>query len=296
MPIKSLTRKYHKKKTLFDTLHSKQENNGVVNIHRIDKHNVGDFYCAPHHYFDELTGKNLDIFAYKRTDKTVRDQFKQAVSNNGLIVGGGGLLNRKGFQKQMNLFENLGKKGKKVVLWGVGHNSKEKGTYNKVTQYNIDVTKFGLVGTRDKSMPGEYVPCVSCLHPIFDNSYDPTHEVGIVFHKDTLKKPKIISLFKEYPTSSNTTDLQALINFVGASEKIVTDSYHVMYWSMLLGRKVVVIPNSSKFFDFQHRPVITTFEEAVDAFAKAETYPTLLAECREINRTFAAKAFDYLNI
>lgn len=296
MPIKSLTRKYHKKKTLFDAFRSEQENIGVVNIHRLDTHNVGDFYCAPHHYFDELTDKSLDIFAYKREDKIVRDDFIEKVSNKGLIVGGGGLLNRNGFTKQLNLFEKLGSKGKKVVLWGVGHNSKEKETYDKVTNYNIDVSKFGLVGTRDKTMPGEYVPCVSCLHPIFDTSYNQTQEIGIVFHKDTLKNPKIVSLFEAYPTSSNTTDLHSLINFIGASEKIVTDSYHVMYWSMLMGRKVVVIPNSSKFFDFQHRPVVTCFEDALDAFAKAETYPSLLEECREINRTFAAKAFDYLNI
>jgi len=296
MLIKILQRKYHKKKTLFDTLRHTQENNGVVNIHRLDTHNVGDFYCAPHHYFDTLTGKSLDIFAYKRKEKEVRQHFVESVSNNGLIIGGGGLLNRNGFANQMNMFEKLGAKGKKVVLWGVGHNSKEKETYDNVTNYNIDVTKFGLVGTRDMSMPGEYVPCVSCLHPVFDEIYDPIQEIGVVFHKDTVKKPKIVSLFKEYPTSSNTTDLQGLINFIGASEKIVTDSYHVMYWSMLLGRKVVVIPNSSKFFDFQHRPVVTTFEDALGAFAKAETYPSLLAECREINRTFADKAFDYLNI
>tara|TARA_R110002051_G_scaffold107616_2_gene180490 strand:+ start:38513 stop:39403 length:891 start_codon:yes stop_codon:yes gene_type:complete len=296
MPLKSLQRKYHKKKTLFNTLRSPQENKGVVNIHRLDTHNVGDFYCAPHHYFDELTNKSLDIFAYKREDKTIRENFVEQVSGKGLIIGGGGLLNRNGFSNQMNMFEKLGDKGKKVVLWGVGHNSKEKETYDKVKEYNIDVSNFGLVGTRDKSMPGEYVPCVSCLHPIFDKTYDSTQEIGVVFHKDTLKKPKILSLFEDYPTSSNTTDLHGLINFIGASEKIVTDSYHVMYWSMLMGRKVVVIPNSSKFFDFQHRPVFTTFEDALGAFAKAETYPSLLAECREINRTFAAKAFDYLNI
>jgi len=296
MVLKSLQRKYHKKKTLFDTLRHEQHNNGVVNIHRLDTKNVGDFYCAPHHYFDELKGKNLDIFAYKRKDKSIRENFVETVSNNGLVIGGGGLLNRNGFRKQMNLFEKLGEKGKKVVLWGVGHNSKEKETYDKVTGYNIDVSKFGLVGTRDKSMPGEYVPCVSCLHPIFDTKFTPIQETGIVFHKDTVKKPEIVALFRDYPTSSNTTNLEELINFIGVSERVVTDSYHVMYWSMLLGRKVVVIPNSSKFFDFQHRPVVTNFEDAVGAFAKAETYPELLAECREINRTFAAKAFDYLNV
>lgn len=296
MPLKSLARKYYKKKTLYDTLHHPQTNEGAVNIHRLDTFNVGDYYCAPHHYFEQLKGKSLDIFAYKRLDKATRQHFVKTVSDHGLIIGGGGLLNRNGFRKQMRLFERLANKGKKTVLWGVGHNSKEKNTYDNVSHYNIDVSKFGMVGTRDKSMPGDYVPCVSCMHPIFDASYTPTQEIGVVFHKDTVKKPEIVALFKDYPTSSNTTNLEELIGFIGASEKIITDSYHVMYWSMLMQRQVVVIPNSSKFFDFQHRPVITTFDEAVNAFAKAQTYPGLLEECRSINRTFAAKAFDYLNI
>ncbi|MQP24101.1 hypothetical protein GFJ94_03370 [Flavobacterium sp. LMO8] len=139
-------------------------------------------------YFDVLKGKSLDIFDYKSEDKTIRTHFINEISNRSIILGGGGLLNREGFALQMKMFEKLTNKEKKIVLWGVGHNEKSPKTYGKVSKYNIDINKFGLVGTRDYSMPGEYVPCVSCLHPIFDLKIDNNKEIGIVLHKDTIKK------------------------------------------------------------------------------------------------------------
>lgn len=293
---RTITRKLRKRAFNRDLRARPQTNEGVINIHRMDTYNAGDLYCAPHHYFDELKGTGRDIFNYKREEGSIRADFINDISKNGLIIGGGGLLNRNGFKLQMKAFEALAQRNKKTVLWGLGHNEKSPKTYGNVTTYNINVDHFGLVGTRDYTMPGEYVPCVSCMHSLFDQTYTETQEYGVILHKDTVKKPNVVALFKDYPTTSNTTDLEAIIQFIGASQKIVTDSYHAMYWSMLLGKKVVVIPNSSKFYDFKHKPVISRFEEAVGAFAKAETFPSLLAECRDINRKFADKAFDYLNL
>ncbi len=292
----SLKRKVRKRKVLRAALSLPQSNNGVINLHRMDTNNIGDWYCAPHHYFKELQGTALDIFDYKSEDPVVANNYSQQIANNALIIGGGGLLNRSGFKLQMNAFEKLPEKGKKIVLWGVGHNEKSPATYGNVTSYNVNTDKFGLVGTRDVNMPGAYVPCVSCLHPIFDKTYTTSQEFGVILHKDTVKKPKITTLFEAYPTTSNTTNLEELINFIGASEKVVTDSYHAMYWSMLLQKPVVVIPNSSKFYDFKHKPVISDFENALQSFQQAQKFPGLLEECREINRSFAQKAFDYLNL
>ncbi|WP_460218475.1 polysaccharide pyruvyl transferase family protein [Psychroserpens sp. MEBiC05023] len=294
--ISSAKRSIRKKQTIAKILKSEQHNEPVANVHRIDTRNAGDYYCAPHHYFEVLKGKSLDIFGYKSDDNDKRQNFIDTVNAKSLIIGGGGLLNRSGFNRQMKLFEKLSEQGKKTVLWGVGHNEKHPHTYDKVKHYNVDVSKFGIAGTRDYKMPGDYVPCVSCLHPIFDKPFEETQDFGIVFHKDTLKKPEILAKFQDYPTSSNTSDFEELINFIKASNKIVSDSYHVMYWSMLLGKKVVVVPNSSKFYDFQHRPVISDFDNALNQFSKTDVYPELLEECRAINMNFSEKVFDYLNL
>ena len=294
--INSLKRKWNRYDVTRKILNGNYFNESVVNIHRIDTKNIGDYYCAPHHYFEPLKGKYLDIFDYKNENEKIRSNYIEDVCNKSIIVGGGGLLNRGGFEMQMKLFEKISEKGKKIVLWGVGHNEKSKKNYGKVSKYNIDINKFGLVGTRDYSMPGEFVPCVSCLHPIFDQKFDTKNEVGIVFHKDTLKKENITKKYQNFATSSNTSNLEDLIEFIGESENIITDSYHTMYWAMLMEKKVITIPNSSKFFDFKHQPIISNFDDALNHLNKGETFSGILEECREINLKFSEKVFNYLNL
>ncbi len=300
MPIKqiiaSLRRKQTRKKTIRAIHSSVQKNEGVVTIHRIDKNNIGDYFCAPHHYFDTLKNTQLDIFDFKREDPTVTKNFIKKISENALIIGGGGLLNRKGFHLQMQLFQQLAQQDKKTVLWGVGHNEKSSKSFGKVTQYNIDISSFGLVGTRDYSMPGEYVPCVSCLHSVFDKPITEIAEVGIIFHKDTMKNKVITQKFSHIPSTSNTTNLEELIQFIGEHQNIITNSYHAMYWSMLLNKRVSVIPNSSKFFDFKYQPLFTHFEDCLSQYKKAEKYSGVKEECREINLKFYDKVANYLNL
>ena len=295
-PFSTIQISRRKKKVIKTILSSPQQHQGVVNVHSIDRNNIGDFYCAPHHYFEQLRGTEEDIFSFKKKEKEVRQNFIKKVNSNAVIVGGGGLLNRGGFKRQMKLFEDLTAKGKKVVLWGVGHNEKDPEKFGRVKNYNVNISKFGLAGVRDFSMPGEYVPCVSCLHSIFDETHIETQEIGIVFHKDTIKRSEVTTKFIHYPTTSNNNDLGNLIKFIGSSENIITDSYHAMYWAMLLGKKVVTIPNSSKFYDFRYKPIISNFENCVHDVKRATKYSGILEECRSINMKFARKVFDYLEI
>ncbi len=292
----SLFRKKRKRDVIKTIINSSQSNNDVVNLHRIDANNVGDFYCAPHLYFNELKGKQLDIFDYKSLDKNITENWISKICENSLIIGGGGLLNRNSFEMQINLFQQLHNKGKKTVLWGAGHNSKSKDQFGKINSYNIDPLKFGLVGVRDFNMRELWVPCVSCMHPIFDKSFDETQEIGIIFHKKTIKNKKLLGKLDQYPSTSNTTDLDHMISFIGASQTIVTDSYHAMYWSMLLGKKVVAIPNSSKFFDFKYHPIYSSFDNFESDLNKTHSYSGVLKECRDINLKFADKVFDFLNL
>ena len=272
------------------------KNDSIINIHRIDNNNVGDFYCAPHLYFNNIKGQSLDIFDYKSNDLDVLNNFHNKIKDNALIIGGGGLLNRSSFEMQMKMFEHIAQKGKKTVLWGVGHNEKKHSSLNKVKSYNIDTGNFGLVGVRDYNMKEEYVPCASCLNPIFDFKVDITQEVGVIFHKKTVKNKHIISQFKEYPSTSNTTNLEEMISFIKKTETIITDSYHAMYWSMLLDKKVIAFPNSSKFYSFKYQPIFSNLDNFKTDLKKAHSYSGILEECREINMKFSEKVFNYLNL
>ncbi|MBT8265843.1 MAG: polysaccharide pyruvyl transferase family protein [Bacteroidia bacterium] len=294
--LSSFSRARQKKQVLNTVLASDQKNEGVINLHRIDKGNVGDYYCAPHLYFDKLKDTQLDIFDFKSSDKKLSDNWIDKVSHNALIIGGGGLLNRGSFEMQMKLFEALSAKAKKTVLWGVGHNEKKSSSFGKVNNYNIDTDKFGLVGVRDFSMNESWVPCVSCMHPIFDKSFEEQQELGIIFHKKTIKNKQLLKELSAFPSTSNTTNIEDMISFIGSSQTVVTDSYHAMYWSILLGKKVVAVPNSSKFFDFKYKPVISSFENFQNDLSKTQSYSGVLEECREVNVKFADRVFDYLNI
>lgn len=304
MPVSDLLNKFSyfrknaQKKELVQSIlqFPEQQNNSVINLHRYDPTNIGDFYCGPHHYFEPLKNKHLDIFDYKREDIAVRENFKEKIVQNSLIIGGGGLLNREGFTIQMDLFEKLGAKGKKTVLWGVGHNSKYKHTYGKINKYSVDTSKFGLVGVRDYSMKEEWVPCVSCMHPIFDTKFDVKNEIGIIFHKKTLRNKSVLKKFSHFPSTSNDAVFEDVVQFIGETDTVLTDSYHAMYWSLMLGKKVMVFPNSSKFYDFKYQPVISSFQNFEKDLKKVKAYSGVLEECREINLKFAEKTFDYLNI
>lgn len=292
----SINRRINKYRVVNTILNSEQKNDGIVNIHRIDKDNVGDYFCAPHHYFKKLQN-SLDIFDYKNfDDKKIKNNFIETINSNALIIGGGGLLNRGSFERQMKMFEKLTSRGKKTVLWGLGHNEKDRHTFGNVTQYNIDTSKFGIVGVRDYDMKEEYVPCVSCLHPIMDTKLTIENEVGLIFHKKTLKNKTLLKKLNSYPSTSNTIDIEEIINFIAKTDTIVTDSYHAMYWAMLLGKKTIALPNSSKFYSFKYKPAFSDFENFESQIKNAPRYSGVLEECREINFKFSEKVFDYLNL
>ena len=277
-------------------LNKSQYNKDVINIHRYDPNNVGDFYCAPHNYFEELQGKVLDINGIRKVSKKDRINWVEEVSQKSLIIGGGGLLNLPHFDLQMKLFEALGDKGKKTVLWGPGHNDTNRDKFGKTVDYNVDLNKFGMVGVRDYSHKTHWVPCVSCLHPIFDRSFEETQEVGVLFGKKSSKNDALQKKLEHYPTSSNTTNLEDMVSFIGRSSTLVTDSYHAMYWGILMGKKTLAVPTTSKFFDFKYPTVITSYHAFENDLKKATNHTGVLEECREINHNFAKKVFDYLNL
>jgi polysaccharide pyruvyl transferase len=285
-----------KKRVIKRVLDLTQKNYDTINIHRLDINNVGDYYCAPHLYFDQLKDKALDISDFRLKNPKVVNNWISKVSNNSLIIGGGGLLNLRHFDLQMKLFENLNSKGKKTVIWGPGHNAIDFKAFNKNKIYNVDVTKFGLVGTRDYSMPNDWVPCVSCLHPIFNQKFNETQEVGILFGKKSTKNKQLLNKLDSYPNASNTTNLEKMVNFIGKTNTLITDSYHAMYWGILLEKKVIAIPTTSKFFDFKYQPIISSFETFETDLNKPQSYSGVLEECREVNLKFADKVFDYLNL
>ena len=81
-------------------------------------------------------------------------------------------------------------------------------------------------------------------------------------------------------------NLYLIIEILGSSDTVITNSYHGVYWATLLGRKVVCIPWGSKFNMFKHPPTMATERNWVEKIEKAKSYPEALEDCRKANIAF----------
>lgn len=190
--------------------------------------NLGDFLCTPMHYVDFNVHEHQSRFFLKsKAYKTIL---------------GGGAFNDLGIsQKSPN---------HSTIAWGVG--SSVHGLKSVPT--NADNLPFLLYGVRDIDATldaDKVLPCVTCLHPLVQ--IQAGHETGLFLNYDR----KITSrdffdkraIEKKYQVNIYTNYLDEW-SFMKAFEKhgkIITNSFHIAYWSLISGREVAIIGYSSKF-------------------------------------------------
>jgi hypothetical protein len=86
-----------------------------------------------------------------------------------------------------------------------------------------------------------------------------------------------------------------VIALMAQSRCIISNSYHGLYWAMLLGRKAVCVsPMSSRFYGFKYPPQFATAEDWKEKAEAAGVYPDYLEECRAENVKFYAKAKELI--
>lgn len=138
--------------------------------------------------------------------------------------------------------------------------------------------KAALYSCRDKTDNMRFVPCPSVFHPIVDiPPGDQT--VLIVGGSDTIDRD-VSSV-----SCSVALPLESYKECFTKADKVITNSYHTAYWSLLSGRKVKLIGYSSKFtsllkiFDIDSSNVIMYPKGDYDSFKgavqTAKTYPWL---------------------
>ncbi len=281
-------------------------------VFRADTNNVGDLYSSPCRYF-QFHGyevRNYDIL--RDIDKVVKEKVDV------LILGGGGLLNNyfKGSVKRLKELTGA----RLLVAWGVGqHEDQHNWQLNyKTFQYGEYLGGFTCIGIRDYGFEYQWVPCASCMHPIFDVEKEPVQEYVVFEHKN-FKIP-----VNGVPRLTNHgISFEEVIDFLASGETIITSSYHGAYWATLLRRKVIVFPFASKFYTLRYPVTIypaiwkkgkTTsllsalwrrggrvgeklcvnfgFWNKIGVYAK--TYPDALNECRMANRKFYESVLELL--
>jgi hypothetical protein len=205
------------------------------------------------------------------------------MNKNHIIVGGGGLIHQ--CHSQMEKIGNDGGKNGLLIGWSLGHNSHFiKDELNKYPSY---LNNYHLLGIRDYNTPFNYIPCVSCMNTLFDKQYEIKYPVGIYSHGDNMIDDE--GFDKSVPHYNNfNPSLEFVLNFIGSCEVIVTNTFHGLYWAMLLKRRVICVsPFSTRFSRFKYKfPIIENIDEYKDSLDKTYIYDNMVDECRQLNIEF----------
>lgn len=231
--------------------------------------NIGDRFAGPYHHFD-----------FK--DAIVRKKGARIRRAETIIIGGG--LMHNWLNKQLD--ECL-EKSQNVVAWGIGGFAGRK-----LRGLNRLKKRVSLCSTREYTETGpiDYVPCVSCMSPFLSNPNSPSHKVVLYAHdrrSDGLVTPEGI------PTRSNHGgSFQDALDFIASGETVVSNSYHGVYWALLMGRKVLCLPFNNKFQGYKMPPGYAGYDDWPQKLGLAQAYDDYLADSRAINQAFYQKVMN----
>lgn len=272
----------------------------IVNVHRKNTPNRGDLESAPCKYLVPQTDIHyIDILECRENNEKVVSLLEKASI---IIYGGGGLLDHDKFRDNFEFLKNH--YIDKLVIWGAGTNAISADT--KL----FDLSGIRFVGIRDRYAKTEvtnnlvdWVPCASCLHPWFDyfssilarnhrtlNSLSEAM-IGIFVNNagsETHHNFQESQLYSSKQLGNHKTNLFDILAFFSSSDILVTNSYHGVYWAMLLGIDVFARKTSNKFNCFKHE--IKLLESTQwDRHIYTYNQTSILSECRAANYDFFNK-------
>lgn len=242
----------------------KAKGNTLHFINRLDETNCGDMLCSPLLYYYDF----FKQYRIRRHDIRYID-YAAIASEDVVILGGGGLLN---YSEALNRnINHLLDTGAYVIAWALGFNAHTGCSDQPHTE--IDFSRFTLANTRDyeNSAGLPYLPDVTCKMEALRREYTIKREIGIARHKDH----PILQFTYEEITNSESVD--KILQFIGESRVILSNSYHMIYWALLMGKKVICVdPFSTRFFGYQHKPAYYTAEENLqECIQQASIYDVL---------------------
>lgn len=237
--------------------------------------NVGDAVCSPLQYF------SFDGYARSFHD------LRCLPPDGPVIFGGGGLLHPK---LDAIIEAEVVAHRRQVILWGIG------------TNYHGDdpsppepgwLPECALAGLRDwrgifENSNAVYVPCPSCMNCEFNRHRQATEQIVIYEHQDF---PIVIpgqDFIRRMNNRGDQFSFRGALDFIGSAETVITNTFHGLYWSLLLGRKAVCWkPFSSRFHHF--KPPVRFCDEGNWRQAVAGSIAALwyLKDCRQRNVEFA---------
>lgn len=168
-------------------------------------------------------------------------------SSEDLTILGGGVQN-------INILNSkLSHDYRKTILWGGGVSWPSP---KEIPQLTLEFLAWGV---RDRALTvneDNFLPCVSCMHPMIDyaRSSQKNDKTLLYINADPYIY-SLNSLFKTYLKAkingiqilTNRAPEEKFIDIWSRSNKIITNSYHGAYWSLLAGKQVSLFGYSVKF-------------------------------------------------
>lgn len=279
--------------SIYRHLFPRSSNGMIYFVHRIDD-NIGDLLSAPYRYYEFAKHHIIDICHL--------EQINKIPYGANIIVGGGGLM--------MPYFEPylkalLARRPAKLVWWAVGErriqNLASGYLSEQEAEYSIQSDWFSAndqVGFRQTSTFYPFLPCVSCKAI---GSYRLSHAHAMHQHDVVFFEHRDVPLpqLGNYPRRNNLdSNASAVFAFLDSAPIVVTNSYHGMYWSLLLGKQVIVIPFSSGMYHHPwpvHHATAETLPEVIDKVCHLpfQSPDSILADCIARNNDFYKQVLLY---
>lgn len=230
--------------------------------------NIGDRSCCP-----------LDYLPFN--DGVAMDLDEPTPPCDAVIYGGGKIFG--------SLYSKMtagDRQAKARIAWGVSTVQSSIFAF----RYALSRRQMTLVGSRDYGDARyDYAPCVTCMSPLFDRSYEVRHEVVFYLHK-TKSRELGLDVPAGAPVLDNFCDsMQEAVEFIGSGDVVVSNSYHGVYWGLLLGKKVLCLPFSNKFSHYRFAPGYSDVKRWHKDLGQAISRPEMLPVTREASRIFENK-------
>ncbi len=176
-------------------------------------YNIGDALCTPDVYFNIQSDRSYTIL-------------------------GGGVWNLEEQSRKVA--------SKNTILWAVGKSDKNLNVKNTVKDNKrfLEFTSRDLDLLEDKT---KFLPCVSCLNT--EIIREPKDEKILVFTNANLEvSAKVNIKFPEnYIIATNSESKESFLSKWEQCNRVITNSYHGIYWSLLSNRELLPFGYSSKF-------------------------------------------------
>ena len=248
-------------------------------FHLRDTTNIGDRWCSP---FD-----HIDWSKYPKVNASVQDIMQPSPDYDFGIFGGGKILR--------SIAKSPAWRPRFNAAWGISTAHRNPFSMSPF----LAKRRLNLIGSRDwdgrAGLGGyDWVPCASSEHPFFDAPPPPRHSVVVYAHK--LKSKSLSTNVPDgIPMADNHSgDFLDALAFIASGETVVSNSYHGVFWALLMGRKVLCAPFNNKFLHYRLPPGYTAEADWAKNLHLAAAAPELLDLCREATRSFERKIVDHI--